>query len=123
MDKYPGDVLAEIRKLRAEVDELRALLRQRDGLTSASAGWKIGNRTTPSAPASGGHLFANGGDPYWIDSGSIITPLITVIPAAASVTALTANSGTISDTINSVGGTYDQTALNNNFRSVSTKIN
>ncbi|WP_326646697.1 hypothetical protein OG884_18895 [Streptosporangium sp. NBC_01755] len=77
MDKFPGDLSAEIRQLRAEVDELRALLRQQSPLTSASAGWKIGNMASPPTPAGGGHLFASGGDPYWKDSGGVVHELIT----------------------------------------------
>ncbi|WP_326642846.1 hypothetical protein OG884_05705 [Streptosporangium sp. NBC_01755] len=77
MDKFPGDLSAEIRQLRAEVDELRALLRQQSPLTSASAGWKIGNMASPPTPTGGGHLFASGGDPYWKDSGGVVHELIT----------------------------------------------
>ena len=87
MDKFPGDALAEIRELRARVESLEAQLRQRDGLTSASAGWKIGNMATPPAPASGGHLFAAGGAPFWKNSAGVISELITPsFPLCSAVT-------------------------------------
>lgn len=82
-DKYPGDVLAELRSLRAEVNELKALLRQRDGLTTASAGWVISNRAAPPTPTGAGHLFASGGVPFWTDSSGNIHELIT--PQASAV--------------------------------------
>ena len=74
-DKFPGDVLAEIRQLRARVETLEAQLRQRDGLTSASAGWKIGNMATPPTPTGGGHLFASSGTPFWKTSAGTILDL------------------------------------------------
>jgi hypothetical protein len=75
LDRYSFDVLEEIRRLRTEVDELKALLGQRGGLTTASAGWKIGNMATPATPAGGGHLFASGGNPFWKSSGGIVYDL------------------------------------------------
>lgn len=41
----------------------------------------------------------------------------------AGVTALTTSVGTAGDTIADVTGTFSQTVLNNNFRSVATKVN
>ncbi|MFI7448062.1 hypothetical protein ACIBQX_11240 [Nonomuraea sp. NPDC049714] len=86
MDKYPGDVLADIRKLQAEVAELKALLHQRSGLTTASQGWVIGNVASPSTPAAGGHLFATAGEPFWKDSSGTTTSLLSQpVPQAADV--------------------------------------
>lgn len=85
-DKYPGDVLAEIRQLRARVETLEAQLRQRDGLTTASAGWKIGDMAAPPTPVGGGYLFSSGGDPLWKDSGGVTHDLITPpFPQASSI--------------------------------------
>lgn len=39
------------------------------------------------------------------------------------VTALTAASGTANDTVQDVGGSYDQTILNNNFKDLASKLN
>lgn len=107
-DKYPGDVLAEIRQLRARIETLEAQLRQRDGLTSASAGWKIGDMATPPAPASGGHLFGSGGAPYWKNSSGVISELITPsFPLAAAV----ANPPNFTSA-STAGATYDSATRN-----------
>lgn len=75
MDKFQSDLLAEFRQLRARVETLEAQLRQRDGLTSASAGWKIGNMAAPATPTGGGHLFASSGTPFWKTSSGTILDL------------------------------------------------
>lgn len=41
----------------------------------------------------------------------------------AAVANLTATSGSTDDTIADVGGTYNQTVLNNNFRDLAAKVN
>ena len=86
MDKFPSDLLTEIRQLRARVETLEAQARQREGLTSASQGWKIGNMPAPPTPTGGGHLFAAGGDPFWTDSSGAVHELITPpFPQASAV--------------------------------------
>lgn len=83
---YPGDPWERIRQLERDVEELKALFRQRPGLTSASAGWVIGNMSTPPTPSGGGHLFASGGEPLWKDSSGVTHELITPsFPLAAAV--------------------------------------
>lgn len=43
--------------------------------------------------------------------------------SAAAITDLTAATGTAGDTISDVGSTFNQTTLNNNFKSLAAKIN
>ncbi|MGW6498539.1 hypothetical protein [Nonomuraea angiospora] len=122
-DQRPANPMQDIRDLQRDVAQAQGSAGKREALTKASKGWHIPNTGIPATPDDGGHLFVNGNKPYWIDKNGIITPLIVPPPTAANVTPLTATSGTASDTINAVGGSYDQTVLNNNFRSLATKLN
>lgn len=61
MPEYRDDLLKELADLRRRVDQLSALVQRRSALTTASAGWVIPNRSTPSAPSSGAHLYAANG--------------------------------------------------------------
>lgn len=84
MDKYPGDLLAEFRRLRRDVDELKALLRTRTPLTTASAGWFLPNRSTPAAPSGGAHIYASGGE-LVVSTGNGQTFTVEPPPQGASV--------------------------------------
>lgn len=64
MDKFPGDLTDEVARLRAEVNELKALLKSRPALTGASQGWRMANMTIPSVSAGEIHIGANDDDFY-----------------------------------------------------------
>lgn len=61
-DKFPGDFLAEFRALQQRVAGLEAELKRRGPLTQASAGWVLPNRSTPSTPTGGAHIYGSGGE-------------------------------------------------------------
>jgi hypothetical protein len=48
VDKFSGDLADEVARLRAEVKELRELVRSRPATTSASLGWRMANMSIPS---------------------------------------------------------------------------
>jgi hypothetical protein len=80
-DKFPGDLSGEIAALRAEVDELKALIKNRPALTKASTGWRMTDMDIPSVPAGEVHIGSNDGDLYVATSSEVkrITP---ITPAA-----------------------------------------
>jgi hypothetical protein len=59
--EYRDDVLKAIADLERNVGQLAAAAQKRGALTTASQGWVIPNRSTPSTPSSGAHLYASGG--------------------------------------------------------------
>jgi hypothetical protein len=59
--EYSDDILKEIADLKRQVAALAAAAQKRTALTTASQGWVIPNRTTPSTPSSGAHLYAASG--------------------------------------------------------------
>ncbi|MFI6595009.1 hypothetical protein ACIBHX_02105 [Nonomuraea sp. NPDC050536] len=121
-DRFPANALAELRQLRNDVEELKALLRQQPALTTASAGWQMPNRSAPPTPASGGHLFANSKEPFWKDSDGTVYSL-KPFDKASNVSSMTATSGTANDAVVDVGISYSQNTINDNFRDVVAKLN
>ena len=83
-DKFPGDLSGEIAALRAEVDELKALIKNRPALTKASTGWRMTDMASPSVPDGEIHIGANGGDLYVATASDV--KRITSITKAASPT-------------------------------------
>lgn len=61
MPEYQDDLLREIAELKRQVAQLAASAQRRDALTKASQGWVLPNRSTPSTPQSGAHLYAANG--------------------------------------------------------------
>ena len=74
--------------------------------------------TTGGTLAAGSVILISFGRDTRAGSGSYNAPVMQAGPAA-----LTAATGTASDTIADVTGTFSQTILNNNFKSLSDKIN
>ncbi|MGI5274902.1 hypothetical protein ACQEUU_37615 [Nonomuraea sp. CA-218870] len=62
MDKFSGNIADDVAKLRAEVNELRALVRQRQPLTTASQGWKMTDMAIPSVGPGEIQIGSNGGE-------------------------------------------------------------
>lgn len=123
-DQRPANAMQDLKDLQRDLVQAQGSAGMREALTKASKGWQIPNTGTPAPPVDGGHLFVASDDPFWIDASGVITPLIPPpVPSAPEVVALTASSGTASDTIFNVGGSYDQAVLNNNFRSLAAKVN
>lgn len=54
-------------------------------------------------------------------AGGFVGPVSS--PAVAAITQLTAATGTTGDTVADVGGAFNQTTLNNNFKVLADKIN
>lgn len=61
-NKFPSDESDDFTTLRRDVDELKALLKTGQALTTASAGWVLPNRSHPANPADGVHIYGNGDD-------------------------------------------------------------
>ncbi len=72
--------------------------------------------TTGGALAAGSNLILSFGENT--RDGSYNVPVMAAAPVA-----LTAATGTASDTIADVGAAFTQTTLNNNFKSIATKLN
>lgn len=62
MDKYPSDLLAEIRQLRAEVAALQAEVKRRPALTTASQGWRMKDQSIPAVAEGEIHIGSNNGE-------------------------------------------------------------
>lgn len=56
------------------------------------------------------------------EGGAELGTMLGAIPVAAIVS-LTAASGTADNTVADVGGSFNQTTLNNNFQDLATKVN
>jgi hypothetical protein len=65
---YQRGLEDRIADLERQVQQLFSSIQNRQGITSASAGLVIPPRSTPPAPDSGGHIYASGTEPYWMDS-------------------------------------------------------
>ncbi len=57
------------------------------------------------------------------DQGAIREGIIPPMDPAAAVVDLTAATGSASNTISDVGASFNQTTLNNNFKSLASKVN
>lgn len=79
-DKFPGDLTGEIAALRAEVDELKALIKNRPALTHASTGWRMTDMAIPSVPDGEIHIGSNAGELYVATASEVRR--ITITPAA-----------------------------------------
>lgn len=62
MDKFSGNLADEVSRLRAEVNELRALVRQRQPLTQASQGWRMSDMSIPSVGPGEIQIGSNNGE-------------------------------------------------------------
>lgn len=62
---YPRGFEDRLDAIEQRLDQLFASIQTRSPVTQASAGLIFPDQATPSAPASGGHLHANGSQPYW----------------------------------------------------------
>jgi hypothetical protein len=100
-DVYPGDAAARIRQLEKDVEELKALLRQRPATTSASLGWRMANMSIPSVGPGEIQIGSNDGELYvQTESG---TKRLPSLPGAApdypgSFSSPATVSGTVQDT-------------------------
>jgi hypothetical protein len=81
----PEGIEDRIRALEQAVLDLRSSLTNQGGITTASAGLIFSARSIPSAPASGGHLYAQGTDPYWTKSNGSTVALIQDFPQGSGV--------------------------------------
>jgi hypothetical protein len=82
VDKFPGDLTDEVARLRAEINELKALLKSRPALTQASQGWRMANMTIPAVGAGEIHVGANGDDFYAATSSGVKRILSPAAPIA-----------------------------------------
>jgi hypothetical protein len=62
VDKFSGDLADEVARLRAEVKELREMVRARPATTSASLGWRMADMGIPTVGPGEIQIGSNGGD-------------------------------------------------------------
>ncbi|MEU6725456.1 hypothetical protein ABZ917_17250 [Nonomuraea wenchangensis] len=103
MDKFPGDLADEVARLRAEVNELRALVRQRAPLTTASQGWRMTDMAIPSVGPGEVRIGSNNGE-FFVQTESGTQRLnqlnvpVTTPTYPASFSSPATVSGTVQDT-------------------------
>ncbi|MEV4246952.1 hypothetical protein AB0J63_26510 [Streptosporangium canum] len=85
--------------LERKVNDLFTSIQNSGGFTTASQGLIFPDQATPAAPASGGHLHANGSQPYWRNASGDIA-LIQNFPQGDAV------SDPASPTAGSAPGSY-----------------
>lgn len=61
-DVFPSDPMQRIRQLERDVEELKALLKQRQPLTTASQGWRMTDMSIPSVGSGEIQIGSNGGE-------------------------------------------------------------
>lgn len=82
MDKFSGDLADEVARLRAEVKELRELVRARPATTSASLGWRMSDMAIPSVGPGEIQIGANNGELFVATENGVRTlPASNVAPA------------------------------------------
>lgn len=100
MDKFSGNLADEVAKLRAEVNELRALLRQRQPLTTASQGWRMTDMSIPSVGPGEVQIGSSGGDLFVATSSGVKRiPDLDVPGAAPTFPASFSSPATVSGTV------------------------
>lgn len=72
MDKFSGDITDEVARLRAEVNELKAIIRARPALTAASQGWLMTNMSIPSVSSGTCHIGCNAGEAFSVNSAGVV---------------------------------------------------
>ena len=82
MDKFSGDLADEVARLRAEVKELRELVRARPATTQASQGWRMNDMTIPTVGPGEIQIGSNNGELFVAtESGVRTLPASNVAPA------------------------------------------
>lgn len=100
MDKFSGNLADEVAQLRAEVDELKALVRQRPALTTASQGWKMTDMSIPSVGPGEIQIGSNGGELFVAtENGTQRLPTLNVPGAAPDYPGSFLSPATVSGTV------------------------
>jgi hypothetical protein len=82
VDKFSGDLADEVARLRAEVKELRELVRSRPATTSASLGWRMANMAIPTVGPGEIQIGSNNGELFVATENGVRTlPASNVAPA------------------------------------------
>ena len=82
MDKFSGDLADEVARLRAEVKELRELVRARPATTQASQGWRMADMSIPTVGPGEIQIGSNNGELFVAtESGVRTLPASNVAPA------------------------------------------
>lgn len=82
MDKFSGDLADEVARLRAEVKELRELVRARPATTQASQGWRMNDMSIPTVGPGEIQIGSNNGELFVAtESGVRTLPASNVAPA------------------------------------------
>lgn len=71
MDKFSGNLADEVAALRAEVAELRAIVRSRPALTTASSGWRLKDQDIPDVSGDEVHIGSNDGELFVATSSGV----------------------------------------------------
>ncbi|MGS2645820.1 hypothetical protein [Streptosporangium sp. G12] len=122
MDRFPADLLADIRNIQRAVDQ--ASLAKGRPLTTASAGWILPNMPTPDNPANGVHLFAQENTLYALSASGALQSIpdqASAVSNPAPPTATTIGANPTSTDYNKVVADLNQLyaalfALMNSFR-------
>jgi len=101
---FPDNLPDRIRQLERDVDELKALLRQRQPLTTASQGWVLSEMSIPSVESDTVRIGCNNADFFARTSSGVTKRMF------AQAAAIANQDNFISD---NVGGTPNATQYNN----------
>lgn len=100
MDKFSGNIADEVSRLRAEINELKALVRQRSALTTASEGWRMKDMSIPNVGPGEIQIGSNGGELFVAtDSGVKRIPDLALPGAAPTYPASFSSPATVSGTV------------------------
>lgn len=100
MDKFSGNLADEVAQLRAELNELKALVRQRPALTSASQGWRMSDMSIPSVGPGEIQIGSNAGELFvQTENGTQRLPTLNVPGAAPTYPSSFSSPATVSGTV------------------------
>ena len=100
MDKFSGNLADEVAALRAEVAELKAIIRARPALTTASQGWRMTDMDIPSVAAGEIQIGSNDGDLFVATAdGTKRIPTLNIPGAAPDYPGSFTSPATVSGTV------------------------
>ena len=99
-DVFPSDPMQRIRQLERDVEELKALLKQRQPLTTASQGWKMTDMSIPTVGPGEIQIGSNAGELFVAtENGTQRLPTLNVPGAAPDYPGSFTSPATVSGTV------------------------